>query len=86
MSKGSSYKDKKDDHKGYFNCKKLGHFICDFPELQKDKSKKENTKKDNFRIRVKKCLMLTWEGLDEETDEEEANLALMASTSSDAES
>lgn len=30
--------------------------------------------------------MLTWEGLEEENDEEEANLALMASTSSDAES
>lgn len=56
------------------------------PDLQKNKSKKESSKKENFIRRVKKNLMPTWEDLDNETNEEETNLALMASTSSDVES
>jgi len=32
-SKGSGYKDKKDDQKGCFNCKKHAHFISDCLEL-----------------------------------------------------
>jgi len=36
--------------------------------------------------RVKKSLMSTWEDMDVDYDEEEANMALMASTSSDADS
>jgi len=85
-SKWSSYKDKKDNQKGCFNCKKPGHLIAYCPDLQKNKSKKESSKKENFIRRVKKNLMPTWEDLDNETNEEETNLALMASTSSDVES
>ena len=33
---------KKEDQKGCFNYKKLGHFIADFLDLQKDKSKEKS--------------------------------------------
>ncbi|MCI89294.1 hypothetical protein A2U01_0110582, partial [Trifolium medium] len=46
--------------------------------------------KENFKNKIKKSLMATWEDLDklsdEEVEDEEANLALMASTKSEAES
>jgi len=49
MSIRSGYKgSKKEDQKGCFNCKKLGHFIVDFPDLQKEKSK-DKSKKSTFK-------------------------------------
>lgn len=66
--RGSSSRDKNDDQKGCFNCKKSGHFIVDCPELQKDKSKNGSFKKGNFRNRFKKSLMPTWDKLDNEED------------------
>ncbi|KAI5413829.1 hypothetical protein KIW84_058104 [Lathyrus oleraceus] len=64
------------------------HLIVDYPELQKDKSKKGSYHKDFFRNKVKKSLMETWDKLDkeEESDEEESNLDMMALTSSDTKS
>jgi len=44
-SKRSSYVYKKNDQKGFFNYKKLGHFIVDCPDLEKNKSKKSPRKK-----------------------------------------
>ncbi|KAI5419969.1 hypothetical protein KIW84_043947 [Lathyrus oleraceus] len=45
-------------------CKKPGHFIGNCPGLQKDKSKKGSYHKDNFRNKVKKSFMATWNELD----------------------
>ena len=88
--RGSSSRDKKDDQNGCFNYKNPSHFIIVCLELQKDKSKKIRYQKDNFRNKVKKSLMETWDKLvkEEETekDDEEANLALIALTSSDTKS
>jgi len=48
LSRRSSYKgSRKEDQKGFFNCKKPGHFIADFSDLQKGKSK-EKFKKSTF--------------------------------------
>lgn len=49
-------------------------------------TKMEISKKENFKSRDKKSIMATSEGLENETDEEETNLALMTSTFSNAES
>lgn len=88
--RGSGSREKKDDHKGYFNCKKPGHFIVECPELQKDNPKKGSFKKYSFKNIFKKSLMTTWDELDNEEeykkDEEKANLALMDITSSEAKS
>ncbi|KAI5389889.1 hypothetical protein KIW84_075267 [Lathyrus oleraceus] len=88
--RGSRSKYKKDDQKECLNCKKPDHFIADCLELQKDKSNKGSHQKDNFINKVKKSLMATWDELEKEEevdkDEEEANLSLMALTSSDIES
>ncbi|MCI42028.1 hypothetical protein A2U01_0063263, partial [Trifolium medium] len=66
---------------------KVGHFIADCPESSlKDKGKKSNFNRENFKNRIKKSLMTTWEDLDklsDDDDNEEANLALMATASSD---
>lgn len=51
---------------GCFNYKNHGHFIVEFQELQKDKTKKGSFQKDNFRNRFKKSLMETWEELNNE--------------------
>ncbi|CAJ2647317.1 unnamed protein product [Trifolium pratense] len=79
---------KKVDQKNCFNCKKSGHFIADCPEMSaKDKSKRYSSKKQQFKSKLKKSLMATFEELSSEEEveeEEEANLALMASTDSDA--
>ncbi|MCI63170.1 serine/threonine protein kinase SRPK1, partial [Trifolium medium] len=80
-SRSSGYKEKKEDQKNCFNCKKPGHFIADCPELSsKEKSKRSSSKKENFKNKIKKSLMATWEDLDkmsdDEVEEEEANLAL----------
>ncbi|XP_050897907.1 uncharacterized protein LOC127104796 [Lathyrus oleraceus] len=88
--KGFSSREKKDDHKGCFNCKKPSNFIAKCPELQNEKSKKGNFQKDSFRNKFKKSLMVMWDGLhneeDSEKDEEKVNIVLMALTSSDTES
>lgn len=68
------------DQDGYYNYKKPGHYIVECPNLQKDKSRKESFQKKNFRSKFKKILMATWEELDNEEEDEEAKLALMAST------
>jgi len=66
-NRGSGLSPKKEDQKGYFNCKKPGHFLADCPELQKDKTKdkikKANFKSSNFRNKIKKSLMVTWDDL-----------------------
>ena len=88
--KGSS--SKKENQKGCFNCKKPGHFIVDCLDLQKNNLKKTNFKSSNFRKRIKKSMMATWDDLDNESEskkdeaKEEANLALVATTASYAES
>lgn len=68
--KGPSSRSDKYDQNGCFNCQKPGHFIDAYPDLQKDKVKKESFQKNNFRSKFKKSLMLTWEELD---NEEETN-------------
>ncbi|PNX78949.1 serine/threonine protein kinase SRPK1 [Trifolium pratense] len=81
---------KKEEQKNCFNCKKPGHFIADCPEISSmDKSKRYSSKKQQFKSKLKKSLMATFEELssEEEVEEdEEANLALMASTDSDVDS
>lgn len=62
---GTSSIENKDDHKGYFNYQKLGHFIVDCPDLQKDKAKKENFQKNNFISKFKKSFMEKWDKLDD---------------------
>ncbi|KAI5429114.1 hypothetical protein KIW84_033926 [Lathyrus oleraceus] len=88
--RGSSSKEKKDDQKGCFNCKKPNHFIADYPEVQKDKSKKVSFQRDIFINKFKKSIMATCDELDNEQyfekDEIKVNLALTALTYSEAES
>ncbi|KAI5398359.1 hypothetical protein KIW84_063955 [Lathyrus oleraceus] len=64
--RGSSSREKKDDQKGCFNCKKPGHFIAECPELQKDKPKNGRFLKDSFENKFKKIPMTTWDELDNE--------------------
>ncbi|MCI24077.1 serine/threonine protein kinase SRPK1, partial [Trifolium medium] len=82
-SRSYGSRDKKEDQKTCYNCKKLGHFIADCPDL----SAKDKGKNVSYKNRVKKSLMATWEDLDKisdrEPEDEEANLALMATTPSD---
>jgi len=67
--RGSNYIEKKNEQKTNLNCKKLGHSLFDSLDLQKDKPKKESSKNENFKHKVKKILMETWEDLDVESDE-----------------
>ena len=65
LSKKGGYRSsKKEDQKGCFNCKKPEHFIVDYPDLQKekskDKSKKPNFSSSKFRKQIKTSLMATW--------------------------
>jgi len=98
LSKRGGYKSsKKEDQKGCFNCKKLGHFIVKCLDLQKekskDKSKKSSFNSRKFRMQIKKSLMATWEELDSESGsekdeaEDEANVVvgLVATLTSEAE-
>lgn len=78
----TSFRVNKVKQKERFNCQKPEHFIADCPELQKDKTKKGNLHKNDFRRKFKKSLMETCDELDDEEkadkNKEEANLALMA--------
>jgi hypothetical protein len=89
-SRGSGSKDNKEDQNMCFNCKKTGHFIADSHKLSsKDKVKKRNFNKENFKNKIKKSLIATWEDVDndlEVEEDEEANLALMATASEDTKS
>jgi len=67
-SKRSGYKDKKDDQKGFFNCKKHGYFKADYLEMQKYKLKKRSFKRENFKSKVEKSFMTTWDQLDKEIE------------------
>ena len=75
LSRSSSDKSSRREKKGYFNCKKTGHFIAECPDLQKDKtkdkSKKPIFKSNKFKKQIKKSLMATWEDLDNESESEE---------------
>ncbi|MCI31814.1 serine/threonine protein kinase SRPK1, partial [Trifolium medium] len=78
--------EKKEEQKNCFHCKKPGHFIADCPEMSsKDKYKRNSSKKEYYKTKIKKSLMATFEDLsfESESKEEEANLALMASADSD---
>lgn len=55
--RGISSKYNKDDQEGCFNCQKPDNFIAYFLDLQKDKAKKENSQKNNFRSKFKKRFM-----------------------------
>ncbi|MCI92248.1 hypothetical protein A2U01_0113544, partial [Trifolium medium] len=66
-----------------------GHFIADCPEMSsKDKSKRNISKKEHYKNKLKNSLMATFEELSSESEpeDEEANLALMASADSDIDS
>ena len=64
FNRRSGYKgSKKEDRKICFNCKKLGHFIADCLDLQKEKSK-EKSKKPTFKSskfgkQIKQSLLAT---------------------------
>ena len=62
----------KKNKKGCFNCKKLGHFIVDCLDLQKekskDKSKKSTFKSNKIKKQIKQSLMATWEDFDSESE------------------
>jgi hypothetical protein len=66
-----------------YECKETCHYINECPKLEKESSRKENFKKNSFR--TKKGLMATWDdsGSDssESDSDEQANVALMATTS-----
>lgn len=65
------------------NYEKRCHFVVECPDLQTDKPKKESNKKETFKKKVKKSLMTTCKCLDAKSiEEEEANISLMANTSS----
>jgi len=98
LSKRGGYKSlKKEDQKRCFNCKKLGHFIAECPDLQKekskDKSKKSSFNSRKFKKKIKKSMIATWEDLDSESGsekeevEDEANVVvgLVATLTSEAE-
>ncbi|KAI5417275.1 hypothetical protein KIW84_042043 [Lathyrus oleraceus] len=72
------------DRDGCFNCNKPSHFIVECLDLHRDKRKKENFQKNNFKGKFNKSLMETWEELDNEGEDEKANLALMALILSDS--
>ncbi|KAK2354920.1 putative mitochondrial protein [Trifolium repens] len=79
----STAKDKKEDQNKCFKCNKPGHFIADCPE-NKSRSSKQSSSKERYKSKVKKSFLATWEDLDKDSDsngDEEANLALMATTS-----
>jgi len=58
LSRSSSHRSSRREEKGCFNCKKVGHFIAECPDLQKDKtkdkSKKPIFKSNKFKKQIKK--------------------------------
>jgi len=98
LSRNSDYKgSRKEDQKGFFNCKKPGHFVFDCPDLQKEKSKEKSKKptfkSNKYRRQIVQSLMATWEDLDSESgsDKDEAGdeanvvVGLVATLTSEAE-
>ncbi|MCI38142.1 serine/threonine protein kinase SRPK1, partial [Trifolium medium] len=88
---GSRNSGKKEEQKNCFHCKNPGHFIADCPEMSsKDKNKRNTSKKESYKTRIKRSLMATCEDINklsyDDTEEEEANLTLMASADSDIDS
>ncbi|KAK2352348.1 gag-protease polyprotein [Trifolium repens] len=78
----STVKDKKEDQSKCLKCNKPGHFIADCPE-NKSRSSKKSSSKERYKSKVKKSFLATWEDLDKDSNsygDEEANLALMATT------
>ncbi|GAV64527.1 zf-CCHC domain-containing protein/UBN2 domain-containing protein, partial [Cephalotus follicularis] len=68
-----------------YECKKMGHFKNECPNLQKkEKFNKEQFKKKNDHSKKKKAMVATWDDSDPSSskesgsDEEVVNLALMA--------
>ncbi|KAK2451204.1 hypothetical protein QL285_010275 [Trifolium repens] len=79
----SNVKDKKEDQSKCFKCNKPGHFIADCPE-NKSRPSRQSSSKERYKSKVKKSFLATWEDLDKDSEsegDEEANLALMATTS-----
>ena len=71
-------RDKKDKNKSFivcYECKNPRHFKCECPNLEKIQDKKKF-----FEPKEKKGLMSMWKDLDE--DDKEANMCLMADTTS----
>nr|KYP46558.1 Copia protein [Cajanus cajan] len=68
-----------------YECKKLGHYKMECPELEKEKEKE---KKKFVPFKKKKAMMATWEDPDTTSSEEdkEANIYLMADADSSSES
>ena len=98
LSRRSGYKGyRKEDEKGFFNCKKSGHFIVECPDLQKEKSKdksmKSTFKSKKIKKQIKQSLLATSADLDSESEsdkddaDEDAKVAvvLVATVTSKAE-
>jgi len=94
LGRGSGHKgSRKEYQKCCFNYKKLGYFIVDFPNLQKEKQEKPTFKSNKFRRKINQILMATWEDLDNESgsDKDEAEdkanvvVGLVATVASDPE-
>ena len=73
------------EEKNCFKCNKPGHFIAECPEASsKDKNKKFSSKRESYKRRFQKSLA-TFENLEisSDSDDEEANVALMATADGD---
>ena len=79
--RSNSRSSRKEDQKGCFNCKKLGHFIAECPDLQKektkDKSKRSTFKPSKFKKQIKQSLMATWDDLGSESGSDKEKLMKM---------
>lgn len=86
--KGFSSVKRKIDQMICYNYNKPGHFRNDCPDIQNARSIKGSLLEEIFKNKLDKCLIETWDELDNEEDSdkevEEANLALMAHTLSDS--
>ncbi|MCI41219.1 hypothetical protein A2U01_0062452, partial [Trifolium medium] len=68
---GSRSSGKKEEQKNCSHCKKPGHFIVDCPKMSsKDKNKRNNSKKESYKNKIKKNLMATWEDIDKLSDDD----------------
>ena len=79
--KNSKFKNRSEYQQSCFNCKKIGHLIVECPKLQKHKQ--SISREENYKGKLKKSLMTTWDEFDEkeESHKEEGNLGLMATES-----